>query len=99
MARKSPADRVKAHRIRSVIREIASGNMEADALNDDDIAFIEMYTGETIDNLIAQGGGDVEAFASGRSASASRTVHIEERAAEAEGAHPHPDSLRAMGRA
>ena len=88
---KSGADRVRAARVRKLLKE-------GEDISDDDEAFFENYIGEPVDAWIVKNGLDVEEYARGRSQSASRTVHIEEKAASAEGDHLHPEAYAAVAR-
>lgn len=82
---KSGADKVRAHRVRAAA---ARG-----PVSDDDAAFLESYQAPLDAASVADG-----AAAANASASASRTVHIEERAATAQGNHVHPDAYAAIAR-
>jgi len=77
---KSPADRVKATRIRRKIEE--------DDATDDEIAWLETYESTDADGVMR------DMPIGGKSAS-ERITYTEERAA-AEGDHPHPDAYAAM---
>lgn len=90
---KDPSQRVKANRI---MKAIKAGN----DISEDDEIYITDYHGKPLDEIMAMAGIDPSDFIErNRSANASESIHIERKAAAAEGNHIHPDVYASMVRA